>query len=584
MSASNQDTPQLAGNMSADELFKQFAGFSQILAGKCSDNRFADAWNKFVGALASNPEAMTELFRTHTVRQSEMLMEIAKSGNGAEPADKPANKDRRFAHEKWTTNPFYRYLRENYELNSKLLREASAQVELDETEQKAVDFIIEQLISAMAPTNYASTNPEVIDATLESGGKNLQRGFENYLHDLQKGAISHTPPGAFTIGETVATTAGKVVFQNHLMQLIEYAPTTAKVNAKPLLVVPPCINKYYILDLSEHNSLIKYLVDSGNRVFLISWVNAAAEHAQLEWDDYVASGVIEAIDIVGQISKQAKVHTLGYCIGGTLLACALSVMKSNKQNAAASMSLLTSFLDFCDTGTVGLFVERSFVDGQDEKFRDGGLFSGLDLQRTFAYLRPDDLVWPYVVRNYMLGETPAPFDILHWNGDATNLPGKMYAWYLRRTYLENDLKNGKIEVCGSKVRFDNLALPGMVIATQRDHIVPWQAAYASALLLGDKIDFVLASSGHVAGIVSPPTKKKGHYQCAKKSGVLPKNPQQWVKGARHVDGSWWDRYVKWLNKSSSGKVAAAKQAGNYKFRPLQDAPGTYVSSALPPIN
>ena len=586
MSVSDNNQSGGPKGFDVEEAFKQFAAYSPVLSSPGGDNRFVSAWNKFVSALASKPELLTGLLRTHTERQGEILTEIA-SPNGQDNKPGPPSgrrTDQRFAHEGWSVNPFYRYLRQNYELNSKLLREVSVQIELEETDRKAVDFIIEQLISAMAPTNFATTNPQVLEATLDSGGKNLRSGMENYLHDLNKGAISHTPPDAFKIGENVAAAKGKVVFQNHLIQLIEYTPTTPEVNATPLLVVPPCINKYYILDLSSHNSLIQHLVGGGVKVFLISWVNATEEHAKLEWDDYVAAGVIEALDVVSQITGQKKVHTLGYCIGGTMLACALSVMKANRQNTAASMSLLASYLDFCDTGAVGLFVDEGFVSAQDSKFKDGGLFSGLDLQRTFAYMRPDDLVWPYVVRNYMLGETPQPFDILHWNSDATNLPGRMHAWYLRHCYLDNDLKTGKVEVCGSKVSFDKLNLPGMIISTERDHIVPWRAAYASAQLLSGKIDFVLASSGHVAGIVNPPAKKKGYYLCAPKAVTLPKDPAQWVDKARNVEGSWWDRYVAWLAKNSQGKVKAKSKAGNYRFRPLQDAPGSYVSAPLSEVS
>lgn len=548
------------------------------------DNRFAVAWKKYMRALSADPELLSRLVNEHTARQGELLADMAKGKGkaGDRPAERP---DPRFAHEAWDNNPFYRLLRENYQLNSKLLRDAAASVEMESEDRQAIDFMLGQVISALAPSNFPTTNPEVIDATIESKGENLRRGMKNYMNDVQAGAITQSAPDAFIVGSNVAATPGKVIAQNHLMQLIEYAPATPKVNARPLLIVPPCINKYYILDLSPDNSLVRHLVASGQRVFLISWVNADAQHATLGWDDYVAGGVLEALAIVHEVcGGKQEVHTLGYCIGGTLLACALSVMRSNGDDYAASFSLLASFLDFCDTGTVGLFVDEKFVAEQEEKFAPGGLFDGNNLRSTFAYMRPDELVWPYVVRNYMLGETPPPFDILHWNADATNLPGRMYAWYLRHTYLDNDLKDGQVKVCGSKVKYGSIGLPGMAIAAKRDHIVPWQAAYASAQELGKDIDFVLASAGHVAGIVNPPARNKGSHWVVSKAGSLPADATQWLAKAKQHDGSWWEHYVAWLDKRSGGKVAAPKKFGSYRHLPLDDAPGSYVTTPLPPIN
>lgn len=562
-----------------------FADFLNQFGGQFADNRFANVWQKYLQQLGSQPDLVAGLTQQHAERQGELLAELSSPPNGAANAEAAnGRRDPRFAHEAWEGNPFYRYLKETYFLNSELLRQTSSAVELDSDDRRALDFMLEQFISALAPNNFPATNPEVIETTIESKGENLRRGAANYMQDAQLGAITQTDPDAFTIGANLAMTPGKVIAQNHLFQLIEYLPTTAKVNAQPLLIVPPCINKYYILDLAEKNSLVRHLVASGQRVLLVSWVNAGELQADITWDDYVAGGVLEALAITHEVCGGKPVHTLGYCIGGTLLSCALSVARAKRFNMAASMSLLTTMLDHCDTGNVGLFVDESFVKQKEEEFANGGIFDGLNLRRTFAYMRPDELVWPYVVRNYMLGETPPPFDILHWNADATNLPGRMYSWYLRHNYLDNDLITGEVEVCGSKVDYGNIDLPGMVVATERDHIVPWQAAYSSARLLSNEIDFVLASSGHVAGVVNAPERRKGFHMCAPTQAGLPTDAKTWQSKANKSEGSWWPRYFAWLDAHSGDKVAAPQQLGSSRYRPFEDAPGSYVSAPLPKLN
>lgn len=556
-----------------------FGDFFKQFGGQLNDNRFATAWQKYLQSIGEQPELLAELSRKHAERQSQLLNEISTTNGNAETAEPTGRPDPRFSHEAWSSNPFFRYLKDSYLLNSELIRETAAAANIDASDRRALDFMLEQMIAAMSPANFPATNPEVIATTLESKGENLRRGAANYLQDAQLGAITQTDPDAFAIGKNVAVTPGKVIFQNHLFQLIEYQPSTPKVNATPVLIVPPCINKYYILDLAEHNSFVRHLVDSGQRVFLVSWVNAGELQADLTWDDYVAGGVLEALAIVIEVGGQQAVHTLGYCIGGTLLACALAVAGKNKTHVK-SMSLLTCMLDHCDTGNVGLFVDDSYVSLNEDKFAAGGIFDGLHLRRTFAYMRPDELVWPYVVRNYLLGETPPPFDILHWNADATNLPGKMYSWYLRHNYLDNDLITGTVEVCGSQVDYGAINLPGMIVATERDHIVPWAAAYASARRLSKNVEFVLASSGHVAGVVNPPARNKGHHYTGTKLGS---DPQAWLSAAKKTAGSWWPKYFAFLDKHSGGQVAAPMHQGSSRFRPFEDAPGSYVTAPLPKV-
>lgn len=602
-----------SGGSSAAKGGKAGAGAPPALGFDLGDNLFADVWQRFLAALGTNPELMAEISKRHgELFASLSLQPEQDAGNGAQaPAGaakgkgkgkgKGNSKDRRFAHPDWESNPFYKYLKESYRLNSELLERAADSVDFSPRDRQALDFLLTQLKSAMSPANFPLTNPEVAAATIESKGENLRRGMENYMGDLEEGAITLSDPAAFAVGENLATTPGKVIAQNHLYQLIEYAPTTAKVHERPLLIVPPCINKYYILDLAERDSFVAHLVAAGFRVFLVSWVNAGSDQAELDWDDYVAGGVLEAIESVRQVSGQARINTLGYCIGGTLLACAQAVLGAGADRQIENLSLLTAFIDFCDTGDIGLFVDERFVAEMERRYADGGLFPGASLKATFAYMRPDDLVWPYVVSNYMLGKTPPPFNILHWNSDSTNLPGRMYAWYLRNTYLENRLKDG-VELCGAKVKVAELGVPGMVVACERDHIVPWEAAYASARLLGaGQASFVLAASGHVAGIVNPPAKHKGHHFVARAlrrasakgkgkgksagakapAAALPAAASDWLAQAKKNEGSWWDSYCSYLKGYSGALVAAPKRPGDMRHRPLADAPGSYVTAPLP---
>ena len=550
-----------------------------------NDNRFVQVWQKFITSLGTNQKFLSDMAQSQAQQHSELLSQFAPNdANGKEVSKDKVNKpDRKFTHPSWDENPFYKYLKESYKLNTKLLFAAVDEHDFDATEKQMLHFMLKQLTSAMSPANFPLTNPEVAEETIKSQGENIKKGMENYMADLQSGAITLSDPDAFTVGDNLAITKGKVIFQNHLMQLIEYSPTTDKVHAKPLLIVPPCINKYYILDLTQEDSFIKYLLDKGIRVFLISWVNATEQHNSITWDDYVSAGVIEAVDTVATIAKVPTINTLGYCIGGTLLASALAVMQKNNDEKIATMSLMTSFLDFCDTGEIGLFVDEKFVDEIEEKFEDGGLFSGLDLQRTFGYLRPDDLIWPYVIKNYMLGKKPQAFNILHWNCDSTNLPGKMYAWYLRHTYLDNDIKDG-VEICGCDVDLKNLNIPGMVIACEKDHIVPWKAAYESAKLLGKDAEFILSSSGHVAGVINPEYKKKGYHFIASKKSALVKDAEKWLAAAKQSDGSWWPSFITWLAKHSDKKVPATKKLGDYRHLPIEDAPGSYVTAPLLKVN
>jgi polyhydroxyalkanoate synthase len=575
-----------------------------INSGGGGGTKVARVWGVFMDQLARNPKLWMDVVRDTQQRQCEMLAAMAtpvpglpKDGKKAPPKKEAPSPDRRFAPHRgepdrrfaapeWHENPFFRFLMQNYRLTSDAVRILIARVPMDPDDKKLLLFTGDQYLSAISPANFPATNPEVINATIESGGDNLIAGVKNIIRDLESGIVSNTDRDAFTIGKNLATTPGKVVAQNGAMQLIEYAPQTKSVYAKPVLIIPPFINKYYILDLQRHNSLVRHLTDGGFRVFLVSWINAGAREAQLEWDDYLALGVLDPIAAVADITGQAKIHITGYCVGGTLLASALAMLAAEGRQPAASLTLLTTMLDFGDTGDLAVFVDDAAVADYERRFAKGGLMDGADVARTFAMLRPNDLVWPYVVSNYYKGEKPAAFDMLYWNSDSTNLPGKMFAYYLRATYLQNDLAAGRCEMRGTKIDLGKIAAPAFIIACERDHIVPWKTAYQSARLLSSAVDFVLGAAGHVAGVVNPPAQAKGAYRTAanpaKKGSAMPQSADEWRSHAKVNEGSWWTKWTEWLAGHDGGKQVKAPAAfGNYRYRPMQNAPGSYVTAPRP---
>jgi polyhydroxyalkanoate synthase len=391
--------------------------------------------------------------------------------------------------------------------------------------------------------------------------------------------VSQTDESAFEVGRNVATTEGAVVFENELFQLIEYKPLGAKVYERPMLMVPPCINKFYIMDLQPDNSLIRHTVEQGHRVFVVSWRNPDASLADKTWDDYIEHAAIRAIDVVQELTGAKTINTLGFCVGGTILATALAVLAARGQQPAQSVTLLTTLLDFSDTGVLDLFVDEAGVKLREmtlgEKAPAGpALLKGQELATTFSFLRPNDLVWNYVVGNYLKGEPPPAFDLLYWNGDATNLPGPMYCWYLRHTYLQDELKvPGKLTVCGEKLDLSSINAPVFIYASREDHIVPWKAAYASTRIMSGKKRFVLGASGHIAGVINPPAKKKRNYWT---NDTLSGDADAWLAGASEVPGSWWPDWSGWLKPNAGALVAAPKAPGSRKYPPIEPAPGRYV--------
>lgn len=504
---------------------------------------------------------------------------------GSAPAMPPLA-DRRFAGPAWNDNPAANFTARMYLLNARTLQKLADSLEGDAKARERARFGVQQWVAAASPSNYLALNPEALAKAVQTQGESLQAGMQHLWNDLQQGHVSLTDESRFEVGRNVATTEGSVVFENHLFQLIEYKPLTPKVFERPLLVVPPCINKYYILDLQPGNSFIRHAVEQGHRTFVVSWRNATPDMAQLGWDDYIEDAAIQAIEVTRQISGAKTINTLGFCVGGTILATALAVLAARGEKPAASMTLLTTFLDFADTGVLDVFIDETMVQMREmtmgrQSPNGGGLMKGQELASTFSALRPNELVWNYVVGNYLKGETPPPFDLLYWNSDSTNLPGPMYCWYLRNTYLENNLvQPRKLTVCGQPLDFGRIDLPTYVYASREDHIVPWQSAYRNLAALsgnGGDTRFVLGASGHIAGVVNPPaSKKRSHWIAPKTTGR--EDADAWLAKAAEHAGSWWPDWAAWLKGHAGPLVASPKVPGSRRHPPIEPAPGRYVKA------
>jgi len=489
--------------------------------------------------------------------------------------------DPRFSDPSWQKNSLASFYARAYLLNSEFMNRLADNVHGDKKTRKRVKFAVSQLVDAASPANFFAFNPKAQQTLLETSGESLKAGLDNLLKDIGKGKISMTDESAFEVGRNVATSEGRVVFTNQLFELIQYKPLTEKVYSRPFLMVPPCINKFYILDLQPENSFIRYAVEQGHTVFVVSWKNPKQPEAHVTWDDYLEKGVITAIHVVQEITGSKQINALGFCVGGTLIANALAVLYARGEEPLTSLTMMTALLDFEDAGVLDVFIDEAQVRLREQQFARGGIMPGLELGNTFSSLRPNDLVWNYVVSNYLEGKSPPAFDLLYWNGDSTNLPGPMYSWYLRNMYLENNLRvPGKLRTCGQVVDLGRIQVPTYVFAAREDHIVPWKAAYASARTLpgGGKaggVRYVLGASGHIAGTINPPTKNKRNYW-AGADDTLPANSDAWFNGAVEHPGSWWPDWSRWLARYSGPLKPAPRQYGNAKYKPTVPAPGTYV--------
>ena len=546
---------------------------------------FTEHWSKALqtfgqlGTVAPAADAAQVQFDVEKLQalQQSYIAQASQLWSGGLSQAPQVPKDRRFASENWAQNPLAAFTAAAYSLNSHALMGMAEAVQADEKTRQRIRFAVEQWVAAMAPSNFLALNPDAQKKALETKGESLSRGLQNMLQDMGKGYVSMTDESVFEVGKNVATTEGAVVYENDIFQLLEYKPLTEKVHERPFLLVPPCINKFYILDLQPDNSLIRYAVSQGHRTFVISWRNPDASCAHLTWDDYIERAVIEAIGVVQEIAGAAQINALGFCVGGTMLATALAVLAARGQKPVASATLLTTLLDFSDTGILDVFIDEAFVKSREAQMGQGGLLKGQELAATFSFLRPNDLVWNYVVGNYLKGETPPAFDLLYWNSDATNLPGPWYAWYLRNTYLENNLiQPGKLTVCGEKIDFGHLDLPVYIYGSREDHIVPINASYAATKVLpGDK-RFVMGASGHIAGVINPPAKnKRSHW--IRSDNALPQTLEDWIAGADEFAGSWWTDWAQWLKGHAGKQIAAPKRYGKgTKFKEIEAAPGRYV--------
>jgi polyhydroxyalkanoate synthase subunit PhaC len=485
-----------------------------------------------------------------------------------------AKGDRRFKDASWREQLYYDLLKQTYLLGSRHLHELVNMARTDDRTKLQLRFYARQFIDAMSPSNFPATNPEVIRKAIETRSASLTDGMKNLIDDLQKGRITRVDESAFEVGRNLATTPGTVVFENELIQLIQYAPQTSEVEKTPLLFVPPCINKYYLLDLGAGNSLVEYAVAQGHQVFLISWRSAVPETAHLTWDDYLEMGPLKAVDVVLDITGAERANALGFCVGGTILSCAAAVLAARQQDKLATVTLLTTMLDFSDTGEIGLLIDAGYVALREATIGKGGILPGKELAFTFGTLRANDLIWRYVVDSYLKGATPDAFDLLYWDSDSVSLPGPMYCWYTRNTYLENNIKDpGKTVQCGVPVDLSKIEVPIYLLASREDHIVPWKTAFRSKDLVGGEARFVLAASGHVAGVINPPARnKRSHWL----NEDLESDPQGWFDGGEERPGSWWPDWDGWMRRHSNGTIPAPAQQGNARFRPIEPAPGRYV--------
>ena len=522
-------------------------------------------------------ELQKELAERHAYLWQSMMGR--KPGDGAEPLVKPEAGDRRFNAPAWSESPIYDYVRQAYLLNADYLKKVADAVPLEDGDAKwRMQFLTRQYIDAMAPSNFAATNPEFIQAALETKGESITRGIQNLISDMEKGRISMTDESVFEVGVNLATTPGAVIFENEAMQLIQYTPTTDKVNELPVLIVPPCINKFYIMDLAPENSLVRFIVEQGYTTFLVSWKNPKEEQSKTTWDDYLEKGPITALSVIGEVVKGKKPHALGFCVGGTILSSALAVLKGRGEDPVSSLTLMTTLLDFSDAGELGCMVDEASVAAREAAIGKGGLLPGRELASVFSALRANDLIWNYVVGNYLKGNKPQAFDLLYWNSDSTNLAGPFLTWYLRNMYLNNSLRvPGKLEMLGVKVDLGKIDVPAYLLATREDHIVPWQGAYLVRKLLGGPTTYVLGASGHIAGAINPASKNKRSYWLSDSTAA---SPDEWLESSVEQKGSWWLHWAKWLADKGGKQVAARAKLGNAKYQPIEPAPGRYVKEKV----
>jgi polyhydroxyalkanoate synthase len=499
-----------------------------------------------------------------------------------EPVIEGDPKDRRFKDAAWKENEIFDFIRQSYLLSARFVQNVVKQTDgLDPRTAQKVDFYARQFVDAMSPSNFLLTNPEVLRKTVETGGENLLRGLNNLLADLERGKgdlhIKMTDTDAFRIGENIAVTPGKVVFQNDLMQLIQYSPSTEEVLKRPLLIVPPWINKYYILDLRPRNSFVRWAISQGHTVFVVSWVNPDSALAEKGFDDYMREGIFDALSAIEAATGETAVNAIGYCLGGTLLAATLAWMAAHDDDRIKSATFFVTLIDFREAGELGVFIDEEQLKALEEKMNRRGYLEGSEMATTFNMLRANDLIWSFVVNNYLMGNDPFPFDLLYWNSDSTRLPARMHSFYLRNMYQENRLREpGGISLAGTPIDLSRVSVPAYFISTREDHIAPWRSTYYGTRLLKGQNRFVLAASGHIAGVVNPPDSGKYSHWV---NPDLAAEPEEWFRNATEIAGSWWPDWQRWIGAQDPRGVPA-RRPGEGKLTPIEDAPGSYVKVRL----
>ena len=538
---------------------------------------FFQAWSQLLADPFKLAEAQLKFWQESMALWQHSMLKFM--GQEAKAVAEPHTGDRRFRHEDWQQNFLYDYIKQSYLIAARHLHQTLGKVEgLDEQTSKKVDFYTRQYVDALSPSNFLLTNPEVMRETVASGGQNLVRGLNNLLEDLARGGGSQvrvrmTDENAFKLGENIATTPGAVVFQNDLIQLIQYFPADGPVYRRPLLVIPPWINKYYILDLRESNSFVKWAVGQGHTVFVVSWVNPDEKLAHKRFDDYLEEGVLAALDAMEKATGEREANVIGYCLGGTLLACALGYLAAKKDGRIQSATFFASLIDFEEGGELEVFIDEQQVAALEKRMQERGYLAGSEMATTFNMLRSNDLIWSFVVNNYLLGRDPFPFDLLYWNSDSTRMPAAMHSFYLRNMYIKNLLaKPGGLALAGVPIDLTRVKTPLYFASTVEDHIAPWRSTYTGAKLFKSPVRFVLGGSGHIAGIVNPPAANKYAYWT---NPELPGDPEQWHKDATQHPGSWWTDWAGWVSEYAGDKVPA-RIPGKGKLKAIEAAPGAYA--------
>lgn len=550
---------------------------------------FNEAFSEFYGKLLEDPASIVSQQMNLMQKQMKLWQQTALkfAGQEGEAVVEPSPSDSRFKDDEWSSNTVFDFMKQFYLLQSNALNSMVDGVEdLSPASKNKVEFLVRQYVNALSPSNFPGTNPEVIRKTVETGGGNLIKGMEQMAQDLKDSFgglnIAMSDTSAFKVGRNVATTPGKVVFQNDLIQLIQYTATTDKVLKQPLLVVPPFINKYYILDLREKNSFLKWLTDQGHTVFCISWVNPGPELRDKSFENYMLEGPVAAIDAIESITGESKINSIGYCLGGTLLASTLSYLTSKKDNRIQSATYLATLLDFEDPGEIGVFINETAISALERQMETLGYYDGRLMAFSFNLLRENDLFWSFFINNYLKGERPMAFDLLYWNTDGTNLPAAMHSFYLRNMYLDNKLKDkGGICLNGVNIDLSSVDTPSYFLSLAKDHIAKWESTYDGAKLFKGNVQFVLGGSGHIAGVVNPPAANKYGYWTHNKlsKGKLPQDSATWYKGASKQEGSWWNHWEEWVLKQGN-KMVPARECGSKALPVIEEAPGKYARQRI----